>query len=75
MPPASKKRRRPPIDADKLYSLSAASKLLRVGEETVKAHLRKGSLSGEQIGPLRKWHVRGSAIIARRRDLKIDLLD
>lgn len=70
-----KKRGGPNIDPTKLYTLATAAKLLRVGEETVKANLRKGKLAGEQIGSLRKWHVRGSSIIARRRELKMDLLD
>lgn len=71
----AKRRRSPTIDSARLYTLAAAAKLLRVSEGTVKANLRKGKLSGDQIGPLRKWHVRGASIIARRRELKFDLLE
>jgi hypothetical protein len=68
-------RRKPKIEPSKLYTLNAAARLLGVSEETVKANLRKRKLSGEQIGPLRKWHVRGASIIARRHETNMDLLE
>jgi predicted site-specific integrase-resolvase len=53
------------------YTARTASAFLDVTEETVKKYFKNGTLKGEQKGPKRQWHVRGSEIIRLLKEWKI----
>jgi hypothetical protein len=59
-------------DPTKWYPCREAADLLGVVEDTVKKYLRDGDLAGKQIGPKKRWHVQGSAILKKRKEWSLD---
>jgi len=62
------------IDAEKWYAGHDAAKLLGVTEPTIKKYLKNGKLRGRQIGPKKKWHVKGAAIKRLRVEWGLDII-
>ena len=60
------------IDADKWYSSRQAAAQLGVTEETIKRYCREGSLEAKQVGPRKRWHVHGRAILMKRKEWRLD---
>jgi hypothetical protein len=62
------------IDPEKWYSARDAARLLEVTELTVTRYCRDGTQLArvKKIGPKGRWHVLGSEILRRRRELELD---
>jgi len=62
------------IDPTTWYPARKAADFLEVTEDTVKSHCREGELKNEaqKRGAKKKWHVRGSSIIALRKKWRLD---
>ena len=63
------------IDSDKWYTSREAAPHLGVIEETVKKYSRDGTLPGKQAGPKKRWHIRGSAILKKRKEWGLDEIE
>jgi hypothetical protein len=60
------------IDPDFDYSAAEAAELLQVTADTVKEYCRTGQLVGKRLGPKKRWHIRGSALIKKRKEWGFD---
>lgn len=62
------------INPDKWYTAGEAAVLLEVTEPTVTRYCRLGKplKRVKKIGPKGRWHVLGSEIIRRRKELALD---
>jgi predicted transcriptional regulator len=63
------------IESQKMYTARDAADFLGVSEETVKNYLRGKRLVGKQIGPKKRWYVKGSAILKLRTEWGVDEIE
>jgi hypothetical protein len=59
----------------KWYAPKQAGPFLRLGPESVKKHLRAGTLAGKQVGAKKEWRISGKAIIEKQKEWKLDGLE
>jgi len=63
------------IDPKKMYSAREAADFLKVNEETVKIYCRRKQLTAKQLGPRKKWYVKGAMILKQRAEWGVDEIE
>ena len=59
------------ITENKYYTKKDAAGILKVTEQSVLKYIKNGELSGVQMGPKKKWHVKGTSILNKMKEWKL----